>query len=50
MRIIDRLCVWLEMSVYWLFAVMIIDYFIKASLLLRRFTSRKWLKIDFESH
>jgi putative MATE family efflux protein len=40
----------LELSVYWLFGVMIIDYSIKASLLIYRFTSRKWLKIDLDSN
>jgi hypothetical protein len=29
---------------------MIIDYSIKASLLIYRFTSRKWLKIDLDSN
>lgn len=43
-------CVMLGLSVYWLFAVMILDYFIKASLLIRRFTSKKWLKIDLGSN
>jgi putative MATE family efflux protein len=40
----------LELSVYWLFGVMIIDYSIKASMLIYRFTSRKWLKIDLDSN
>ena len=40
----------LELSVYWLFGVMIIDYTIKATLLIHRFTSRKWLKIDLDSN
>jgi MATE family, multidrug efflux pump len=40
----------LGFSVYWLFAVMLLDYFIKASLLIRRFASRKWLKIDLDSN
>lgn len=35
----------LGLSVYWLFGVMLFDYCIKATLLLRRFTSRKWLNI-----
>jgi putative MATE family efflux protein len=39
-------CTLLGLSVYWLFAVMILDYFIKATLLIRRFTSKKWLKMD----
>jgi putative MATE family efflux protein len=40
----------LELSVYWLFGVMIIDYTIKATLLIHRFKSRKWLKIDLDSN
>ncbi|MEH6569652.1 MAG: MATE family efflux transporter [Halioglobus sp.] len=40
----------LELSVYWLFGVMIIDYAIKATLLIHRFTSRKWLKIDLDAN
>ncbi len=43
-------CTLLGLSVYWLFAVMIIDYFIKASLLIYRFTSKKWLKINLEGN
>lgn len=35
----------LGLSVYWIFAVMLSDYVIKAVLLLRRFRSRKWLDI-----
>ena len=35
----------LGLSVYWIFAVMILDYVIKAFLLLRRYRSRKWLDI-----
>ncbi|MFK8050989.1 MAG: MATE family efflux transporter [Halioglobus sp.] len=41
-------CVMVGLSVYWLFAVMILDYFIKATLLIRRFTSKKWLKIELD--
>ena len=41
-------CVMIGLSVYWLFAVMILDYFIKATLLIRRFTSKKWLKIELD--
>jgi len=33
------------LSVYWLFGVMIIDYSIKATMLMRRFTGLHWLKI-----
>lgn len=36
---------WLELSVYWIFGVMIIDYSIKASMLLHRYYSRKWLDV-----
>ena len=35
----------LGFSVYWIFAVMIVDYTIKASVLLYRFQSKKWLNI-----
>ena len=37
---------WLGLSVYWIFAVMILDYATKATLLLHRFRSRKWLDIS----
>ena len=40
---------WLEFSVYWIFAVMILDYAIKAALLIHRFRSRKWLNIKIET-
>jgi putative MATE family efflux protein len=33
----------LGLSVYWIFAVMMLDYSIKAFMLLRRYRSRKWL-------
>jgi len=33
----------LGLSVYWIFAVMLFDYSIKAIMLLRRYHSRKWL-------
>ena len=33
----------LGLSVYWIFAVMLLDYSIKAIMLLRRYRSRKWL-------
>ncbi|HEY6131055.1 MAG TPA: MATE family efflux transporter [Halioglobus sp.] len=39
---------WLELSVYWIFSVMILDYSIKAVLLMHRFRSRKWLNIKFD--
>lgn len=35
----------LGLSVYWIFAVMILDYVIKATLLLHRYRSKKWLDI-----
>ena len=35
----------LGLSVYWIFGVMILDYGIKATLLLHRYRSRKWLDI-----
>lgn len=39
---------WLEFSVYWIFAVMLLDYSIKAGMLLYRFRSRKWLDIKVD--
>jgi len=36
---------WLELSVYWIFSVMLIDYGIKATMLMYRYRSRKWLDI-----
>jgi len=38
---------YLGFSVYWIFGVMILDYSIKATLLLHRFRSKKWLNISF---
>lgn len=38
--------VWLGFSVYWIFSVMILDYSIKAVMLVHRFRSRKWLDIN----
>ncbi|MEH6585275.1 MAG: MATE family efflux transporter [Halioglobus sp.] len=35
----------LGFSVHWIFAVMILDYIIKSSMLLRRYRSRKWLNL-----
>ncbi|NQX87770.1 MAG: MATE family efflux transporter [Halioglobus sp.] len=35
----------LELSVYWIFSVMLLDYAIKSGLLVYRFRSRKWLDI-----
>lgn len=39
------LFLWLGLSIYWVFAVMIIDYGIKAIMLLHRYHSRKWLDV-----
>ena len=36
---------WLGLSINWIFAVMLLDYSIKATLLLHRYQSRKWLPI-----
>jgi putative MATE family efflux protein len=40
---------WLEFSVYWIFSVMLLDYGIKAAMLIHRFQSRKWLDIKIEA-
>jgi len=40
---------WLEFSVYWIFAVMLLDYSIKAGMLLYRYRSRRWLEIKFDA-
>lgn len=39
------LFLWAGLSVYWIFAVMLLDYSIKATLLVLRYRSRKWLSI-----
>jgi putative MATE family efflux protein len=39
---------WLGFSVYWIFAVMLLDYAIKAAMLIYRYRSRKWLDIKIE--
>jgi putative MATE family efflux protein len=39
----------LGFSVYWIFGVMILDYSIKASMLIHRYRSRKWLHISISS-
>ena len=39
---------WLELSIYWIFAVMIMDYAVKAVLLIYRYRQRKWLEISFD--
>jgi putative MATE family efflux protein len=38
----------LGLSVYWIFAVMLFDYGIKAVMLIHRYRSRKWLNIKFD--
>jgi putative MATE family efflux protein len=46
-RLIPALAfMWLGFSVYWIFAVMLLDYTIKAVMLLHRYRSRKWLDIE----
>jgi putative MATE family efflux protein len=40
------LVLYLGLSVYWIFGVMILDYSIKASMLVRRYRSRKWLALN----
>jgi Na+-driven multidrug efflux pump len=40
---------WLGLSVYWIFAVMLFDYAIKAALLIHRYRSRKWLNIKIDA-
>jgi putative MATE family efflux protein len=37
------LCAWLGLAVEWVFAALIADYVVKASLLSRRFRSRRWV-------
>jgi putative MATE family efflux protein len=39
----------LGLSVYWIFAVMLLDYSIKAFMLVRRYRSRKWLGLATSS-
>jgi Na+-driven multidrug efflux pump len=39
------LFLWLDLSIYWIFAVMIFDYAIKGALLVRRYRSGKWLHL-----
>ena len=41
--------VWLGLSVYWIFSVMLLDYCIKALILTYRFRSHKWLNIQFDT-
>ena len=36
----------LGLSIYWIFAVMVFDYVIKAAILLQRYRSKKWLDIS----
>ncbi|CAA0097017.1 putative FMN/FAD exporter YeeO [Halioglobus japonicus] len=40
---------WMGLSVYWIFSVMLLDYIIKAVILLRRFRSRKWCHIQLNA-
>ena len=35
----------LELSIYWIFMVMVLDYGIKAALVLHRYRSRKWMQL-----
>ncbi len=44
------LCTTLGLSVYWIFGVMLLDYSMKAVLLVYRYRSRKWLDLRFEQH
>lgn len=39
---------WMGLSVYWIFAVMLFDYGIKATLLIHRYRSRKWLEVKID--
>lgn len=41
---------WLGLSVYWIFSVMLLDYSIKAILLVNRYRSRKWVTIDSDTN
>ena len=43
------LFLWMGLSVYWIFSVLLLDYSIKAILLIYRFHSRKWLNIQLGS-
>lgn len=43
------LCYKLGLSVYWIFGVMLLDYTIKAVLLITRYRSRKWLDIKVDT-
>lgn len=39
------LFLWMGLSIYWIFGVMLFDYVIKASMLFYHFQSRKWLDV-----
>lgn len=39
----------LGLSIYWIFAVMLFDYSIKATMLIRRYHSRKWLTVPMNA-
>jgi putative MATE family efflux protein len=41
------LFLWLDLSVYWIFAVMLFDYAIKATMLFHQFRARRWLDVTF---
>jgi putative MATE family efflux protein len=48
-RLIPALiALWLGLSIYWIFSIMILDYSIKAALLIYRFRSRKWLDVSLD--
>jgi len=36
---------YLEMPVQWIFATLIIDYFVKGILLITRYRSKRWMKV-----
>ncbi len=45
-RLIPALLIlWLDLSITWLFAVMLLDYCIKSAMILRRYRSGKWLTV-----
>lgn len=42
------LCMSLGLSVYWIFGVMVLDYTLKAIMLVHRYRSKKWLDLRFD--
>jgi Na+-driven multidrug efflux pump len=42
------LCMSLGLSVYWIFGVMVLDYTLKATMLIHRYRSKKWLDLPFD--